>query len=286
MNKLTLYFIPSPKPLDWSSPTKLARTIVRNQILRKHRFMGHVNVRLQYDNIDIFTGMCAIDIDRARGLLLKEKIGLGIVFHSFAGRLEDNTELEKEFEQYYEKGNERMNFIEFSISNSMAKRVHEYLDTFKKEKLDAYYGLVNSPLHCEGAGCSAFGASIMDIIGMLDNDIKMAWSNRVKVPYQLSGNPLTNNKVSLFKLLFKNFNWAKDNEDGYDLFFWDPDLMWKWTEEQIKNKTYELTKKRNVIGLKKDISQQEGLKENIFKVEKIQPIHPDLTSGSNFNKYN
>lgn len=285
MSKLTLYFIPSPRPLDWSSPTSLARTILKNQIIRKKRFMGHVNVKLEHNNEEIFTGMVAQDIDTARGLLIKEKIGLGIIYHSFAGRLENKKELDIELGEYLKVGNKRINFIQFKICDSMALRVKEYLIQFKDLGLDRYYGLVNSPLHGEGAGCSAFGASFMILMDILNEDMKKSWSNKVLVPMNLTGKPVTENKVGFFKLLFKNFTWAKEDEDHKELFFWDPDLMWSWVERHLNLDEYSKMKIDNTNGLYKDISSKEAPSFPIFKTKDIKSTHPDLSLKTNLDKY-
>jgi len=284
-NKLTLYFIPSPRPLDWSSPTSLARTILKNQIIRKSRFMGHVNVKLEHEGKEIFTGMAAKDIDSARGLLIRKKIGLGIIYHSFVGRLESKEELDLELDEYLNTGNSRINFIQFEISDSMAKRVKEYLTQFKERGLDRYYGLVNSPLHGEGAGCSAFGASFMILMDILDEDMQKSWSNKVLVPLKLTGAPVTENKVSFFKLLLRKFNWANESEDHKELFFWDPDLMWAWVQRHLKEDHYKKMSINNTQGLFKNISSKEAPDSEIFKIQDIKSIHPDLSKKTNLDKY-
>ncbi len=102
--KLTLYFIPSPFGLNWESPSKLARTIIINKYSFKPRFMGHVNIDIQFQNEQgekehILTGMVASNLN-AVPLLLKKKIGLGILWHSFPGRLETKEELIPELDNY------------------------------------------------------------------------------------------------------------------------------------------------------------------------------------------
>jgi hypothetical protein len=284
-SKLTLYFIPSPRPLDWSSPTSLSRTILKNQIIRKSRFMGHVNVKLEHNGNEIFTGMVAKDIDTARSLLFRKKIGLGIIYHSFEGKLESKEELDIELGKYLEDGNKRINFIQYKISNSMGDRVQEYLETFKELQLDSYYGLVNSPLHGEGAGCSAFGASVAAIMDELNEEVTQAWSNQVLVPMHLTGEPVTQNKVSFFSLLLKNHTWANKNEDHKELFFWDPDLMWSWVEKKLNTDEYTTLQVQNTKGLYKDISEKEIEGNQLFKVESVKSVKPDLTQGSNVDKY-
>ena len=46
-NQLTLYFIPSPIGIDWSTPSSLAWTAMKNRMTLQSRFMGHVFVEVQ-----------------------------------------------------------------------------------------------------------------------------------------------------------------------------------------------------------------------------------------------
>lgn len=296
---MTLYFIPSPKGINWESPTTLARDILKNKLARDNRFMGHVNIELDYYNeqgkhIHFITGMVASNLN-AVPLLLKEKIGLGVVFHSFDGRLEDKEELRPEFERRFEKGNEAINFAKFKINNKTAQRVEHYLAEYAAHDIHSYYGLVNSPLHGEGSGCSAFGASFMDVAGLLEEEHYKHWTHCVKVPHKLAGNPIKENKVSFLGLVFGQHRWATDNEDHHEIFFWDPDLMHKWVQEKIQEhhdsmSTYALEKKGNSTGVVFDVTHKETPEGPIFKkVEQKsgKPFSrlPDPSEQSNKYKY-
>ncbi len=295
---LTLYFIPSPYRIDWSTPTSVAKDIVKNKLSFHRRFMGHVNIELDYENdegkpVHILTGMAASKLN-AVPLLLKKQIGLGILFHSFPGKVESKEELVPELDSYFEKGNEAINFVRFKINRDTAKRVEEYVATYVKENVGQYYGLVNSPLHGEGAGCSAFGASFLDVAGILEDEYKKAWTHNLKVPHSLAGAPITNKKTSFFKLLLKKQKWSDGSDDHHEIFFWDPDLMHKWVEEKLAghNKTtnpFEIVNIKNSRGLEIDVTTAHTPTAEIFKHDyKKSGIakSPDLENQSNFSKYN
>lgn len=295
---MTLYFIPSPKGIDWSSPTALARDIVINKLSFDNRFMGHVNIELDYYNdenehVHFITGMTASKLN-AIPLLLKEKIGLGIVFHSFPGKLEDKEELLPEFSWRLKKGNKAINFAKFKINNSTAKRVEKYYKEYEAHDLQSYYGLVNSPLHGEGSGCSAFGASFLDVAGLLEEEHKKHWTNCVKVPHKLAGNPIKNNKISFLNIALGQHSWASNNEDHHEIFFWDPDLMHRWVEKKIKEhqdgmSTFALERKENSLGVVYDVTHKETPNGPIFKDtdEQGKPVSklPDVSAQSNVSKY-
>lgn len=271
---MTLYFIPSPKGLNWDSPTSLARDIVKNKITLDSRFMGHVNIELDYhkedgEHVHFVTGMVASNLN-APALLFKEKIGLGIVFHSFDGRLEDKEELKPEYDRRLSKGNKAINFVKFKINNLTAQRVEKYLEEYTQSDISNYYGLVNSPLHGEGAGCSAFGASFMDVAGLLEEEHKKHWANCKKVPHKLTGNPVKDNKVNFLGLLFGQHSWATEDEDHHEIFFWDPDLMHRWVEMKLgqfhpDESEFYLEVKKNSTGIVYDVTHKETPTGPIFK---------------------
>jgi hypothetical protein len=299
---LTLYFIPSPFGLNWDTPTTLARDIVKNYVAKgkfgnTKRFMGHVNIELKYNDngreVHILTGMVASKLD-AIGLLLKEKVGLGIIFHSFPGRLESKEELDSELDHYSTAGNTMMNFCKYLITPLAAKRIEQYLNDYKANDIGRYYGLFNSPLHGEGAGCSAFGASFLDVIGGLNTDHKKNWANKVVVPHSLIGAPLNKkNKVSFFKLLLQNHKWLnKKTDDSHEIFFWDPDLMYQDTQRKLKNmpKDVKEIKIKNMSGLQYDLTNTQAPETPIFKRldknGKTKSFTPEFEINSNFHKYN
>jgi hypothetical protein len=298
---LTLYFIPSPFGLNWQTPTTLARDIVKNYAAKgkfgnTKRFMGHVNIELKYNDegrdVHILTGMVASKLD-ALGLLLKDKVGLGIIFHSFPGRLESKEELVPELDRYSIDGNKRMNFCKYLISSKSAKRIEQYINDYKTHDIGRYYGLFNSPLHGEGAGCSAFGASFLDVIGGLNIDHKRNWANTVIVPHSLIGPPLKKNKVSFFKLLLQNHNWLdKKIDNSHEIFFWDPDLMYQDTQRKLKAIPENATeiKIKNMSGLMYDLTTIETPETKIFKRfdEKglLKSFTPEFQINSNIHKYN
>jgi hypothetical protein len=295
---LTLYFIPSPRGFDWSTPTKLARAVVKNKISSERRFMGHVNIELEYTNengekVHILTGMVAEKLN-AVPLLLKEKIGLGVIFHSFPGKLENKNDLEPELKMRAQKGNKALNFVKFKINLETAKRIEKYFADYAEANIGRYYGLVNSPLHGEGSGCSAFGASFLKVAGILDEEYKKHWTHCIRVPHHLAGAPIHQNKVSFLGLVLGNHRWAREEEDHHELFFWDPDRMHAWVEQKISEfhhelSTYQLTTKENSTGIIFDVTHKEAPQEPIFKGESQngKPVSqkPNLKERSNLYKH-
>lgn len=231
LNELTLYIVPSPLGMNWESPQALAQSALKNRLSFKPRFMGHVFVELKCGNQHELTGMVGKNFDYLNQLLVEQK-GLGILFHSFEGRLENKDEIEAEIAEYLKTGH--VSFTKFLVNESQCKKALQYLDEYRKHNVGRYYGLANRPRYGEGSGCSAFGVSFLELLDLLDWDMKESWSQTVNVPIALSGPPLKDQKVSLLKILFNTRNWASVNEEHRKLTFWDPDQMHKWIKKRIK----------------------------------------------------
>lgn len=287
--KLTLYFIPSPFGLNWNSPSSLARTIVFNKYSFKSRFMGHVNIELEYLNKDgekshMLTGMVAKKLNAVE-LLLKKHMGLGILWHSFPGRLETKEELIPELMGYMKTG-KRLNFITYNIDHETAQKLYDYYEMYEQHQIYNFYGLVNSPLHGEGAGCSGFGASFLSVAGLLDDGFIKNCSTSVRAPLDLIGPPITNNEPRFLKLLYQNKNWANDNEPYKEIYFWDPDLMFNYTKNLIEEKSnkYQVVSKNKSLGIEYPY-QKTKPKEDIFFTE-VKSQMPDLKKPNNQDYYN
>ena len=226
---LTLYFYPSPG-LSWKSPRSLALGVLKSKLLGSERQIGHVTVEVSCEGnkpFHFFTGASQIDRDSPR-LLFREGYGLGILFHDFPGYGEDSAELLPELEKRYQSGN--LSFIHFKINAPTCRRLETYLKEYKDRGYDKHYGLSNRPLFCEGAGCSAFGASFLEVAGLLDPIFTKHWSMKVRVPRELIGGPLTHQYVPFTRILWAD-RWAEENEPHQSLFFWSPDQMHEWVRK-------------------------------------------------------
>jgi hypothetical protein len=230
-NHLTLYFIPSPVGMDWSTPANLAFSALKNRISFQSRFLGHVFVEVQCADQRHLTGMVGKRFDYLNQLLIENK-GLGVLYHSFAGGLEEMSDVDAEIKELSQDG-ERLNFVKFVLNQGQCQRLTTYLKEYRDKDVGRYYGLANRPLYGEGAGCSAFGASFPEVAGILDQDFKTAWSQTVNVPLAFAGPPLKNEGVSLLKLMFNASSWAKENEPHQKLMFWSPDRMFEFVKTKV-----------------------------------------------------
>jgi hypothetical protein len=233
--EMLFYFYPSPG-IDWSTPSLMARNATIHSALKRRRAIGHVSVRLECpevrsilgnaDGIE-FTGMTQSQSNEAVPLILARGYGLGILYHTFLGRLESRSDLEAELSGRLQSG--KLSFLRIQISPSVCERLSTYLKEYREGDYGKGYGLYLRPLHREGAGCSAFAASFLEVGGLLSPEITEAWSRTIRIPEKILGGP-GRPFVSLLKVL-NTGSWARKDEPHRELFFWDPDLMHEWALE-------------------------------------------------------
>ncbi len=228
--ELTLYFLPSPVGLDWSSPKGLVWSALKNRLKDSNRFIGHVFVEYKCQQGSELTAMTAKTFDYFQQIVFEGR-GLGVLYHSFEGRLETKEELAPELKKLLDEG--KVSFARFTLNEGHCERLTTYLREYRGHRVERHYGLVHRPLYGEGSGCSAFGASFLEVAGLLDQDLVEGWSNYIRVPLDLAGPPLTDQTVSIYRLLFSANSWGIEGAPHRVLTFWDPDRMDKWVKEKL-----------------------------------------------------
>ncbi len=264
-NDLTLYFIPSPHGMDWSTPASLAKSAALNRLSFKSRFIGHVWAEVRCGEKHVLTGMVGKKFDYFNQLLVQSR-GLGILFHSFEGTLESESDIRTEMKELAEA--KRINYARFILNKDNCERLITYAEEYKTNNVGRHYGLSNRPRFAEGAGCSAFAASFLDVAGILDTEILEEWSKTVNVPLNLSGPPVREEGVSLLKVILSASSWAKPVEDHKKIFFFDPDSMFNWAQKRITSSEslgdYKIEENNNMKGIVFDRSNRPAPKGPIW----------------------
>lgn len=229
--ELTLHIVPSPYGLDWSTPQSIARSVLKNYCSSQKRLIGHVMVELTSlkEKRTLLTGMTYKHFNPAH-LLFKKHLGMGILFHSFSGRLENRDTLKNEITQQYLKG--KIISLRYQINEKTAARLFSYYDSYRQQT-HLRYGLYNRPRYGEGSGCTAFAMSFLELAGIITPEIKKHCSYHLNVPEELIGD-LKDKKVSFFKIYFGQIinSWHPlSSTSGRKIFFWDPDAMYRYAEE-------------------------------------------------------
>ena len=247
LNRLTIYVIPSKVKYDWSSPHSLYKTykknMWRNLFGKTNYLLGHAFVDLQpaIEGTRIFTGMRSASKNEKKDLVLKQHYGLAILGCDLAGRLESEEELKIKLEKFAKKG--QLAYMAFLISDAATERLTEFFLSYKA-RIDscpsgARYGGAFYPRYKEeGAGCSAFVISFLDLAGLMKEEFD-EWLIKIDIPMSLIGGPYNNyNEVNL-KDIRKERSWAivntADPVDYEHLEMYDPTLMYEWINSTFEN---------------------------------------------------
>ncbi len=236
-HELVLFFYPSPG-LNWMNPKGLTYTTTRNKLLGRPRAIGHVTILVRSPDGFFLTGMTQLLQNEGRREVLFGGYGLGILLHNFKGALEKQEKLIPELEKRSLKPG-WLSYFRVATNEKTNARLREYLEAYKKNNYDAYYGMKNRPLCGEGSGCSAFAASFLETAGILSNEFRREWTRHFNIPHDLIGGPITGKKVSVIDVIRRADRWAQENEPHEKGFFWDPDLMHAWLvrthDREIRN---------------------------------------------------
>jgi hypothetical protein len=235
-DELVLHLIPAPTRTDWRSPRKLALSAIRNEIvghegLKRHG-IGHLYVELKCGETRILTGATSTGNTEERRALFKEGYGLGVLFKNYQGKLDAPAEVDEDLRSMQASG--RSSFLKWALAPAACKRALDYWIEYQLRGFDRIYAGLNArPLRGESAGCTAFGTSFLEILGLNAPLFEESWKTRLVVPRKFVGGPLTQQRVRIWKLLFAfRAGWDPDlQEGGFPLDFWDPEKMDGWIRD-------------------------------------------------------
>lgn len=267
-DELTLHVYPSYFGLDWDTPGTLTRATVLNTlpdlITKNGISIGHVTIDLncrasaERPARRILTAMTQADLDEGPRLLLKEGLGLGLLFHDFKGALETPERIEKRLAKRARRG--KISFVAFQVGPDACRRMERFFDEYKAKGYDAHYGLPNRPLHGEGAGCSAFAAGFMEAGGILSAEHRASWMKSLDVPLKYIADPAAGRKVRFVGLMcpLKRTHWAREGEPYKTVDFYDPDSMSDWIQDKVRARdsasAYQVRRMARSFGVVFDVS--------------------------------
>ena len=228
-DQVVLYNIPSPSALNWRTPHTMLKTVLENHNSGQTHEIGHVFVGVYCSDdgmagqADVLTGMTNLT-DNSQDLLVGQGYGLGLLFHNFEGRLNTAEEGLSDIQQGVQTG--RLSYLAFDISKATCQRLLSYEMEYRQRGYEQNYGLPNRPLYGEGAGCSAFGVSFLEVAGIDPKLFFSHWGRDLLVPKKLIGGPLTGDFIPVARILLNpRAAWAQPAEPNIPLSFWDPDRM-------------------------------------------------------------
>jgi hypothetical protein len=245
-----------------------------------HRRLGHAGVRIECaqpfvaesgESTSYFQGsMTNVDSNQFNQLLMDDKIGLGMLFDNVDGAIETAEVLEETLQKRY--GNGRVSFMRFGIGAETCTDLLAYVHAYRQANIHEYYGLAARPLYREGSGCSAFSISFLELANLVEERFVDEWTFSVRAPAELVGgsrNP--GNRVGLWKLFWLTRSWASPDEEGFDVFGWDPTLMFDsirdMAEQDVRAGGNSAEARGRAIGLvidRTDVEPSEALSDRTF----------------------
>ncbi|MEK2645388.1 hypothetical protein [Bdellovibrio sp. BCCA] len=234
-NELELIFYRAPKPLNWQTPGSLVRSAYQNMKARVngHPYphpISHVNVRLQCGNEpSIYRGMTSV---RSNLSYVWDFAFKGVALDAFMMNVKGRSYTEEEVLSWLGtlKRQGYVRSLKLILNSDQCARVQRYIHLYEELHLDEVYGGLRSlPHYGQGAGCSAYAVSFLQILDFFPPSLDQAWKRKLKVPLELLSSQTRSAHIGFFGYLRgKDRPWASEKEAYTNLEFWDPDLMYAW----------------------------------------------------------
>lgn len=286
VHELTLYLMPTLHPLDWESPSTLYKSMRSCYIKTIGRpdnyLLGHVAVGLKTSLLSkpLLTAQTSGSLKEKLDLIFKKKVGYAIIGAPLKGRIETEAELQHKLRVYAKR--DKLAFVRYQISEKAAQRILDFMKRYSGKMNDKYapsdfYGGAFWPrFHQEGAGCSAFGVALLDLVNLLqpEND---EWELNVKIPMHLIGGEYNNNKRVKYSTLRSTDKWyegnGKVNEDYVVYSVYEPSIMFDWVmkKRQEQDGEYNAVEENGVPGVVVDMSNVAFDETEPFFIPRTEP---------------
>jgi hypothetical protein len=235
VDSITLYFISADQELWWSSPAAVSMSAMRNYInAYTRRFshpIGHAAIHIQcgfppaaklFDNWAAVTGG-GIRSDLWRFLF--EGAGFSLMLGEFDGSMVSQADITNELIPRIAQGNAR--WIRFLLSEDECQEVRRYYEQFISQRVYKRFGLLLDPRSEQGAGCTTFVLSFLDVLGI--NFPYPDWRRTLNIPKGLVS---TKGAVPLFDMFVSKEAWAWAGEDDPQIriTFFDIGKIYAWID--------------------------------------------------------
>lgn len=242
--ELSLYVMPAyPVHMNWESPRKLFLSSIKGSLFNGALTIGHVSVGVNCGMEDesstpstqILSGAVPVSGSTAARLLLTRKVGLSLLEGSWAGTTESAESVKNSFKITNGKP-KRMSVITFLIPESSCQRLVQYFKEYSATP-NLYYGNSPRPRRKEGAGCTAFGVSFLEVAGIMNEEFAREWAVTVRVPQTLMAGYLGKSKVRNREILGSSFSreWARESDPHMKLTTFEPYLMHQWVMKLMES---------------------------------------------------
>lgn len=288
-HEITFYAMPTLFPISWESPADLYNTMfscyLKTILVPDNYLLGHLAVQISTPLLQkpLLTGMASVNQKEKMDHLYIKKTGFAILGASLKGGLETDAELKETLKSYAKR--HKLAFITYRINEQATKRILRFMERFSHSQNNNpascnYYGGFFWPrFQNEGAGCTAFGMALLDLVNLLDADTDN-WLQQVNIPMSIIGGEFNNNKKIKISTIRKTKSWyngpGEINIDYIAYNVYDPSKMYHWILEQ-RNETITRYKSIEVTGVP-------GLYVDCSDVH-VSDDEPLFTKRSDFNVF-
>jgi hypothetical protein len=245
-HELTIYVIPSPVELDWSSPAALYQTYRKSllsAVLSGSPYsMGHLFIKLTSPLMEepLYAGMSSVSRKEQKNWVFKEKAGLGVLGVGLKGKLEKGDILSPVKNFYLQKNS--LAAITYRLNDFATEKILRFIENFDTEDdyghlPSGHYGGAFWPLYeKEGAGCTAFGIAMLELAG-IENEEMDSWKHDVNIPMYLIGGVLNPGNGVKVRDIKNAENWYNGtgvaNVDFVHHSIYDPSLIYNWILDKL-----------------------------------------------------
>lgn len=297
IHELTLYLMPTLYPLDWESPSSLYKSMrlcyIKSITKRDNYLLGHLAVGLNSSLLPkpLLIAQSSGSLREKLDLIFNKKVGYAIIGAPLKGRIETDKELRHKLKIYAKR--DKLAFIRYKISKKAAQRILDFIELYSSKLNDQhapsdFYGGAFWPrFHHEGAGCSAFGMALLDLVNVMEPTETDAWELRLKIPMNLIGGEYNNDRKVHYSTIRKANQWYEGNgqmnKDYVVYSVFEPSIMFDWVmDKRLKpEEVFRPIEENGVPGVVVDMTQvQFDENEPLF----IQRTVPNLFINYYFKK--
>ena len=240
-SEITIYVITSVSPINWSNPSTLFKSSVnclfKSAIQKNYYMIGHTIARINspLQPAPTYWAMCGDSNSDKVKLVLGKKVGLGVLGSTMSGHLESEKNIKRGLKLYSKR--KKVAYIKFKINAQSNQRITQFMNYYEHKTHYSFapYQMYNGALwpryENEGAGCSAFGISLLDVAEILPSESEQ-WIVDVNIPMNLIGGEFNNNKKVKFRDILKTKSWyigtGTIDVDYVNYKVYDPSLIFNW----------------------------------------------------------
>jgi len=287
VHELTVYVMPTLYPLNWESPSSLYRTVrssyFRTIGVKDNYLLGHLAVGFNTPLLPepLLIAQTSGELKEKLDLIFKEKVGYAIIGAALQGRIETHKELTHKLNVYAKRN--KLAFIRYQVTEEAAQRMIDFITQYSAKMNEYYapsdfYGGAFWPRYLqEGAGCSAFGMALLDLVNLLSDENTQDWEITVKIPMTVIGGRFNEGRRISHSLIRRTHSWfegeGEANVDYVTYSVYDPSVMFDWIMEKRNSDSayYHPIEENGVPGLLFDGSMVTFDKEEPLFIQRENP---------------